>query len=267
MIQALNAPPHRERAEELVVYEQPLGERMRTFLRLDFLYGQALHHLEGTSSSSTRAAMQSLIDIIAILNRGDVRSDVLKELERQAGTLDSYRIRSGVDTTRLNTLLANIVSLRDGLNAAGPQFIQPLKESDFLSAIKHRSAIPGGTCVFDLPEYNHWLSRPVQERRRDFHAWLGTLRPLSEAVAELLWLTRESAQPREEIAYGGMFQLALAGNDTSNLLRIALPRASSVYPEISGGHHRFTVRFLSWSDVLERPTHSADDTRFLLSCC
>ena len=26
------------------VYEQPLNERMRTFLRLDFLYQQALYH-------------------------------------------------------------------------------------------------------------------------------------------------------------------------------------------------------------------------------
>ncbi|MBA3562542.1 MAG: cell division protein ZapD [Gammaproteobacteria bacterium] len=267
MIQALTNAPQRDQAEELVVYEQPLGERMRTFLRLDFLHRQALHHLEGSSGWSTRAAVQSLLDILAILNRGDVRGEVLKELERQSTALDAYQTRPGVDAARLNTLLANIGSLRDALNAAGPQFIQPLKESEFLSAIKHRSAIPGGTCVFDLPEYNHWLNRPTQERRRDFQVWMTLLRPLSEAVAELLWLTREGARPRAEVAFRGMFQLALAGSDASNLLRIALPATSDVYPEISGSHHRFTVRFMSWSDALERPVNSTADTRFLLSCC
>jgi len=30
----------------MLVFEQPLNERMRTFLRLDFLYNQALHHNE-----------------------------------------------------------------------------------------------------------------------------------------------------------------------------------------------------------------------------
>ncbi|MGH8495313.1 MAG: cell division protein ZapD [Gammaproteobacteria bacterium] len=267
MVKTVSNVSQRSQTEELIVYEQPLGERMRTFLRLDFLHRQALHHLEGSSGWSTRAAVQSLIDIMAILNRGDVRGEVLKELERQAAGLDAFRSRSSVDTARLNTLLANISSLRDALNAAGPQFIQPLKESEFLNAVRHRSAIPGGTCVFDLPEYNHWLNRPAQERRRDFQTWMTTLRPLSEAVAELLWLTREGARPREEVAYRGMYQLALPGGDATSLLRIALPISSDVYPEISGSQHRFTVRFMSWSDALERPAASTADTRFLLSCC
>ena len=66
-----------------LVFEQPLNERMRTFLRLDFLYNQALYHNEMASQWGSRAAMASLIDILAITTRGDVRSDVLKELERQ----------------------------------------------------------------------------------------------------------------------------------------------------------------------------------------
>ena len=30
----------------ILVFEQPLNERMRTFLRLDYLYSQALYHNE-----------------------------------------------------------------------------------------------------------------------------------------------------------------------------------------------------------------------------
>ena len=59
------------------VYEQPLNERMRTFLRLDFLYQQALYHEEREDQWSTRAAMSSLLEILAITARGDVRSEVL----------------------------------------------------------------------------------------------------------------------------------------------------------------------------------------------
>ena len=47
-------------AEETLIFEQPLSERMRTFLRLDFLYGQALYHNEmSTSWRSPLAAMSA----------------------------------------------------------------------------------------------------------------------------------------------------------------------------------------------------------------
>ena len=39
------------------MFEQPLNERMRTFLRLDFLYSQALYHNEKASPWGSRAAV------------------------------------------------------------------------------------------------------------------------------------------------------------------------------------------------------------------
>src|SRR6185369_15172589 len=83
------------------VYEQPLNERMRTFLRLDFLYQQAMYHEERTDSWSTRAAVGSLLEILAITARGDIRSEVLKELERQMAVMHEYQTRPGVDGGRL----------------------------------------------------------------------------------------------------------------------------------------------------------------------
>ena len=79
------------------MFEQPLHERMRTFLRLDFLYNQALYHNEMASQWGSRAAVSCLIDILAIATRGDVRSDVLKELERQLGSLNEFQSKPGVD--------------------------------------------------------------------------------------------------------------------------------------------------------------------------
>ena len=59
---------------------------MRNFLRLDFLYQQAVHHHTKADPWSTRAAVSSLLEILAITQRGDVRGEVLKELERQMGS-------------------------------------------------------------------------------------------------------------------------------------------------------------------------------------
>ena len=252
---------------EPLVFEQPLNERMRTFLRLDFLYSQALHHNEMSSQWGSRAAMSSLIDILAIATRGDVRSDVLKELESQLATFNEFQSKPGVDAQRLKTLMSNLMRLRADLMTAGLSFLQPLRDSEFLNAIKHRIAIPGGTCEFDLPDYYFWLTQPDDARMRAFNQWLGLLRPLCDAIAELLWLTRQNGRSRPEIAKGGVFAITFERDNPLQLLRIALPTAAGLYPEISGSHHRCSVRFLMWNGLATRPTQSQADVPFTLSCC
>jgi cell division protein ZapD len=251
----------------VLVFEQPLNERMRTFMRLDFLYNQALYHNEMGSSWGSRAAMTSLIDILAITTRGDVRSDVLKELESQLTTLNEFQSNPGVDSQRLKTLISNLVRLRTDLMSAGSTFLQPLRDSEFLSAIKHRTAIPGGTCEFDLPDYYFWLTQTDEARMRTFNQWLGLLRPMCDAIAELLWLTRQNGRSRQEVAKGGTFSITFERDNPLQLLRISLPAADGLYPEISGSHHRCSLRFLSWNGLASRPTQSQADVPFLLSCC
>jgi cell division protein ZapD len=240
---------------ETLVFEQPLSERMRTFLRLDFLYTQALYHNEVASQWGSRAAMACLLDVLTISTRGDIRSDVLKELERHVSSLNEYQARPGVDTGRLKTVTSNLTRLRAELMTAGSAFLQPLRDSEFLSAIKHRSAIPGGTCEFDLPDYYYWLSQPAEARVQTFNEWMGLLRPLCDAIAELLWLTRQNGRARQE-------------RDTPiQLLRISLPQSAGLYPEISGSHYRCSMRFLNWNGLAARPTQSEADVPFILSCC
>src|SRR6187401_2533365 len=81
------SPAH---AAAALIFEQPLNERMRTFLRLDYLYNQALYHNEKASQWGSRAAVASLIDILAITTRSDVRADVLKEIERHLAQLEGF---------------------------------------------------------------------------------------------------------------------------------------------------------------------------------
>ena len=265
------APPHAPSAapddDRTLIFEQPLNERMRTFLRLDFLYSQALYHNESGSQWGTRAAVTSLIDILAIITRSDVRSDALKELERQLTLLAEFQSKPGVDAGRLKTLIGNLTRLRSELLNTGIANLQPLKDSDFLNAIKHRSSIPGGTCEFDLPDYLYWLSQPDEVRVRAFNQWLTVLRPLCDAVSELIWLTRQNGRTRQETAQGGNFTITFDRENPLQMLRIALPASMGLYPEVSGSHHRCNVRFLSWKGLGERATQADSDVKFVLTTC
>jgi cell division protein ZapD len=264
--QAANAPRIDE-AAGTVTYEQPLAERMRTFLRLEFLAQQANHHSLQASTWGSRAAIGSLLEILTILGRGDIRGEVLKELERQSSLLVPFANRPGVDRGRLDALMERVTRLRSALSEVGAHYAQPLKESEFLSAIKHRSAIPGGTCEFDLPDFKHWLSLPYEQRVMDFQAWFSSIKPLCDAVAQVLWLTRESAGGQPQVARHGLFQHSIERGTPAQLLRVSMPMPCDVYPEISGSQHRFTIRFLNWEGIGARPGQTAEDIHFKLACC
>lgn len=250
-----------------LIFEQPLNERMRTFLRLDYLYNQALYHNEKASQWGSRAAVASLIDILAITTRSDVRSEVLKEIERHLHQLAEYENKAGVDGGRLRALINNLTRLRTALSAAGAAYLQPLRDSEFLAAIKHRSAIPGGTCEFDLPDYFFWLNQEAASRTQAFNEWLALLRPLCDAVAEVLWLTRQNGRSRNEVAAGGTFTINFDRDTPLQLLRICLPASAGIYPEISGSHHRCSVRFLKWNGLAARPSQAEGDIPFQLVTC
>jgi cell division protein ZapD len=208
-----------------------------------------------------------LLEIMAILTRGDIRSDVYKELDNQIAGLRRFQSQPEVDARRLETVIDNLARSRDELDAVGTQYLQPLKDCEFLSSIKHRSAIPGGTCEFDLPEYSHWLRQPYARRQEDLQTWLGAIRPVCDAVVELLWLIRESAQPVEKVAVNGMYQHRVQKDASCRLLRVSLPENSQLYPEISGSQHHFTVRFLDWSTIDCRAVQTREDVTFQIGIC
>ena len=248
-------------------YEQPLNERMRTFMRLEFLYQQLLYNSEMEADWATRATIATLLEIMAILSRGDVRSEVHKELDQQLDVLQRFQSQPDVDGGRLDSLIHNLTASRADIDASGTKYLQPLKDSAFLNAIKNRSAIPGGTCEFDLPEYSHWLRQPFERRRTDVYAWIGAIRPLCDAVTEVLWLIRERAQADDRLAEHGMYQHNMQKDVHCRLLRVSLIDDQSLYPEISGSQHRFTLRFLEWSTIECRAVQTSRDVAFQLSVC
>ncbi len=251
----------------LIAFEQPLSERMRTFLRIEFLHKQASLHSSHEEACSTRAAIASLLEILAITSRGDIRADALKELDRHLLRLSHFRQTPGIDVDQLDRLTSEVDASRRALSAAGKQFLAPLRESEFLNAIRHRSSIPGGTCMFDLPDYGYWLHLPGAERSEQLDSWLLLLKPLCDSIDQILWLTREASTPAQQVAAKGLFNHSLGKSDNYDLVRVFVSQDAGLYPEISAGHHRFTVRFAEWRGTENRSRQTTEDVTFLLALC
>ena len=137
-----------------ITYEQPLNERVRTFLRLEFLFDLAQHHVTGSGYWDSRLTLGSILDVIDLLGRSDVKTELIKELERHANTLSALKTNPGVDRGRLDSILTEINSYLNELRDPACQPGLTLRRDELVSAIRQRNAIPGGTCNFDLPGYH-----------------------------------------------------------------------------------------------------------------
>ncbi len=249
-----------------IIYEHPLNEKTRTFLRLEHLFKEISYHTPQPHIWASRAAVDGLLDMVSIFTRADIKADLIKELKRHRGKLEGMRSMPGIDEERLDQVLSEIHLNTEQLHNLNGQIGQALRENEFLKGIMQRSSIPGGSCAFDLPLYHFWLQQSPENRIEELQGWNRTLEPVKSAVNLLLSLVRGSTQPTREQASSGFFQQSLDSQAPAQLIRVGLPRESSVFPEISGGKHRFTIRFMQQNSP-ERPTQVDHKIAFFLNCC
>ncbi len=233
-----------------ITYEHPLGERIRLLLRLEHLFRQAFYfHKSSHSSWESRALIETLFELLDLCGRNDLKSEVLKELERAVAYLQPLLANPQVDRRLLESTLITLQQMGESLQRLSNQLGGEIKEDPFLRTIASRSSIPGGTCDFDLPAYHQWLEQPIEVRQQRQEQWLTALAPLHQAVEWLLRLIRNSAEPLTVEAVGGQLQQMLDNHFNYQMIRLSLPpHLSHLYPEVSGSRHRFSVRFLTSSE-------------------
>jgi cell division protein ZapD len=243
-----------------------MNEKCRTWLRLSHLFEQFEFHQPHSEEWHARAALSALLDIANVLSRADIKSELLKELERNRQSLSGMADTPGVDTDRLEYILQDLRRTCQGVREIRGQLGQALRNNEFLNGILQRSSIAGGGFDFDLPQYHYWLKMPEQERLLQLDDWRHEVIAVQNAVELLLTLIRNSAVPSQELATGGFYQKTLPANLAVQMLRVGIPSTGGVYVEVSGGKHRFSIRFMDCSDW-QHPTQTDRDVPFTLSTC
>ena len=210
-----------------VIYEQPLNERVRTFLRLEHLFCQTDYTLRGFSVWDSRASLDSLVDTLEILSRSDLKTELIKELERQSVKLNPLQQSPGVDTDQLKAILLKLETAQQSLHNLAGQIGQNLREQELISSLRQRMTTPGGTCPIDLPIYHLWLQQSAEARIEQLELWSRQLNVVREPVLLLLSMIREASNPQQQVAPEGFFQQSLDSNPANP----AYPRGSaSRYP-------------------------------------
>jgi cell division protein ZapD len=249
-----------------ITYELPINERMRTLLRLELLFGRAEHHLQGTTLWDTRAFVSGLIEILSIGGRADLKSELLKEIDRQINSLSRLSDQPDIDTDRLNSIIQDLQSISQTLYQHSGQVGASLKNHEFIKSIMQRTSIPGGTCDFDLPAYHYWLQQDSEARSETLRDWYAKFDIVKQASQLILTLIRESAEAQQHVAEKGFYQETMEATQPAQIIRVSIDRQYPVYAEISGGKHRFAIRFLEMS-LDSRSTQITEDIPFTLTRC
>ena len=250
----------------MILYEYPFNESIRTMLRLEHLFDRLGQLIERDAAVDHHHALATIFEIMDVGSRADLKSDLLKELEKHRQQLVGYRGNPSIAQAVLDDVIARIDGAHARLNQVSGKAGAALTSNEWLMSIRSRISIPGGTCEFDLPAYYAWQQQEPGRRRADLLQWVASLMPLAEALQVLLGLLRDSGTPHKVVAIGGQYSQSLAAGRVFQLMRFRLNAETDLVPEISGHRLMVQVRLMRQEpDGRLRP--NAADTSFELTLC
>lgn len=228
----------------VILYEYPLNERLRTYLRLENLFLRLFELVERETELDHHFALITIFEIMDVGARADLKSDVLRDIERQKTQLESLRQNPAIAQDKLTSTLNQLDRYYTTLHSQIGRTGQPLLDEDMLMNVRSRMGIPGGTSSFDLPLYHRWQHLTVKQRQQDLLRWIVCLRPLADSLMLLLGILRDTSTTRKITVTNGTFQQSLSSGRPFQLLRLSINSALGLVPEISANRLMVSVRMM-----------------------
>ena len=250
-----------------ILYEHPLNERIRNYLKLEQLFSQAYCCVKDDASLENiqhnyQVFFSALFAIIDTLDRGDIRGDLIKDLEKLQQSLVVWSQAPNIDTSVLEDTLRETVALNSGLKSSTQIWCQ-LKEHKLLASLKQRFAIQGGSSSFDLPQLQFWLHQSNDIIHTDIKHWLALLDDIKCSLALVLKFIRQRAEFESLETESGFYQ---DNGEGLLLLRIKVAQSAQYYPTVSGNKFRYSIRFMLPCEKDGR-RYSNQATKFELARC
>ncbi len=251
--------------QRFVLYEYPFSERVRTLLRLEDLFEKLGYFCAQEHPYCHHTALLTLFEILEVTARADLKSDLLQELERHKQSLNALRNNPQVAEDALDHVLREIEQAQHALNTTAGKAGQHLRDNEWLTSIRSRAGIPGGTCEFDLPSYHAWLMGDPAQRAADLQQWVRPMAQYVSGTSIVLKMLRETSHRSNQVAAQGQFQQMLQGR-TYALLQVRVAADLGAVPEISANKYMLWIRFTAADrDMKPRPVER--DIPFELSLC
>ncbi|MDP2153623.1 MAG: cell division protein ZapD [Methylotenera sp.] len=247
-------------------YDYPFNERIRTLLRVEDLFAKLLHNLAADHEFQHHCALLTLLQILDVVDRAELKVDLLQELDRQKTTMRMLIGNPIISAEALESTLDDINAAANALRAETAKFGQTLRANEWLMSIKQRAGIPGGVCEFDVPSYHYWLGLGPERRKHDLESWIKPLIPMQQAIIIILRILRGSGSTNKLVATNGVYQQMLGGVKPAQMLKINLAENLNCFPEVSANKYAINIRF-NTLDCTQKPQKFEEDIDFSLTLC
>ncbi|MEY3804519.1 MAG: hypothetical protein RL667_641, partial [Pseudomonadota bacterium] len=108
-------------------YDYPFNERIRTLLRVEDLFAKLLHNIEAGHEHHHHCALITLLQILDVVDRSELKLDLLQELERQKVAMSALVGNPAIAANTLNKILSEIDQAAEGLRAETTKLGQSLR--------------------------------------------------------------------------------------------------------------------------------------------
>ncbi len=248
----------------MTLYEYPFNERIRAYLRLEYLFDRLVFFSGAGDHRLHQVAMTTLFDILDICERTDMKGAVLQDLERQRLALGGLRDHPGVAQDALESMLQDLERVFAALSVVGKTG-QVLRENEWLGSLRGRFSVPGGATQMDMPSYHAWQNRPEAQRLADLRSWVQPFQALQDGLTLVLRLLRGAGHRTEAQAEAGAYQQMLGGK-VYQLLRVWVDPEPGFFPEISANKYMVWIRFSAQSGEL-KPQQISRNVGFEMALC
>lgn len=246
------------------VYEFPLNEKVRTYLRLEQLFKQLNFAKKCSEDWQFVNFFDCYFTLLELLERLDLRTDILKDIEAHEKNLRLWEQHPKIDKEALGHALEKIIQLKSDLKASH-KIGTGLKNERFLLSIRQRFSIPGATCNFDLPNLHYWLKQKAEIIDADIERWISEFSLIHQAIEITLSFLRERGRFESIAANKGFYQGV--ADDKNDLIRIHCSSSNNYYPTLSGNKYRYAIRFMRFEPDEHGQINIEDSIEFSLACC
>ena len=174
------------------IYEEPVDERIRKFLKLENYFLKINKHKDVDDTYNTSAALNSLIRLYQTMSRAEVKR-IDKRNRFSQVTIHRICKIEGADKVKLNSIMEKQSVILNTLHNLKANYLNDLHVDElFQHCVKHSDTLSS--------ELDYWLTRDHAFRQNQINLWLELIKPIENSIYFCLDILRKSSETREECA-------------------------------------------------------------------
>ena len=248
-----------------IVYEQPVAENIRNFLKCEYLHEKINSSLSLESIWSIKSSISALLEMSDFSQRINLKVELLKELEKMSFTLRKLNKNNEIELSKFDAYKNEIDRCLINLNDINDNPSKTILDNDFLMLIKSKLHIPAGDNFFDMPSYLNFLTSKKNHIIENINIWSSPFSVFFDSSKLVLDYKRISSKFEKCRSNKSYFEKKLDKNARIDLVRIKIEKDMNIYPDISVNRQNVNAVFKTAFGDNRIARTIVDDIEFELS--